>query len=334
MNYFLGTDLGATKSHALVADEHGRVLGFGHAGPGNHQSVGYEAMYEALSQSVKQAVDQAGLTMADITYSGFGIAGYDWPSEMKNTAPIIDRLGLSSPYKVVNDTLLGLAAGASEGWGVVVVSGTGCNCRGWDKQQKREGRVTGYGFLMGEFAGASELMLRAMQLVGFSWTKRLPETALSQLMVELAGARDVDDLMEGYTEGRYQISSDAAPRVFELATNGDVIARRLLTWAGVELGEMANAVIRQLEFEGLEFEVVMIGGMFKGGPLLIEPMRETILSIAPKAKLVRLEHPPVMGAVLIAMTEAGLHPDETIRQNLIEGLKQTAPRSSAEAVGG
>lgn len=334
MRYFLGTDLGATKSHALVADERGRVLGFSQAGPGNHQGVGYGGMYAALRQSVEQAVDRAGVKLSEITYSIFGIAGFDWPSEIKNTGPIIDRLGLTTPYKVVNDTFLGLAAGSSEGWGVVVVSGTGCNCRGWDKGKKREGRVTGYGFLMGEFAGASELMTRAMQLVGFSWSKRLPETALSQLFMNLTGAKDLDDLIEGYTEGRYHISADAAPQVVELAKRGDELATRLLTWAGVELGEMANSVIRQLEFEDIEFEVVMIGGMFKGGPLLIEPMRDTIHSIAPRARLVRVEHPPVMGSILIAMDEVGMHPDEEVRQNLIRGVKQWLSGSTAEALGG
>ena len=31
--YYLGVDIGATKSHALIADETGRVVGFGAAGP-------------------------------------------------------------------------------------------------------------------------------------------------------------------------------------------------------------------------------------------------------------------------------------------------------------
>ena len=33
MAYFLGIDIGGTKSHALIADEEGRAVGFGQAGP-------------------------------------------------------------------------------------------------------------------------------------------------------------------------------------------------------------------------------------------------------------------------------------------------------------
>ncbi|HEX2991686.1 MAG TPA: BadF/BadG/BcrA/BcrD ATPase family protein, partial [Anaerolineales bacterium] len=134
MPYYLGADLGATKTHTLIVDETGRALGFGESGPGNHESVGYEGMYQAMHQGLEQALHAAELTRADIAGAGFGVAGYDWPSEYEPTASVIDRLGLSSPHKFVNDTVPGLVAGAEEGWGVVVVSGTGSNCRGWDQE--------------------------------------------------------------------------------------------------------------------------------------------------------------------------------------------------------
>ena len=83
----------------------------------------------------------------------------------------------------------GLVIGSEEGWGVVAVSGTGSNCRGWDRERKREGRVTGHGVLMGEGAGGSELMHRCMQLVGYAWTKRGPMTKLAEALAAHAGAK-------------------------------------------------------------------------------------------------------------------------------------------------
>lgn len=38
--YFLGVDIGGTKSHALVADETGQALGLGVGGAGNYEVVG------------------------------------------------------------------------------------------------------------------------------------------------------------------------------------------------------------------------------------------------------------------------------------------------------
>ncbi len=318
MRYYLGADLGATKTHSLIVDETGAALGFGESGPGNHETVGYDGMYQSMHDGLEQALRALGLTKADITGAGFGVAGFDWPSEYENTAKTIDRLGLDAPCKFVNDAVPGLVAGSNEGWGVVVVSGTGSNCRGWDREHKREGRVTGHGVMMGEGAGASELMFRCMQLVGYSWSKRGPKTALADALIEHIGAKDLEDLVRGYTMYEYHVGPDAAPIVFRVASEGDRVARDLIHWAGCELGEMANAVIRQLEFENLAFDVVMTGSMFEGGPMLIEPMSETIHKLASGARLVRLNVPPVIGAAMLGMEAGGLAITKAIRKTMKE----------------
>ncbi|HEU4746249.1 MAG TPA: BadF/BadG/BcrA/BcrD ATPase family protein [Anaerolineales bacterium] len=320
MRYYLGADLGATKTHTLIVDETGRALGFGESGPANHESVGYDGMFQSMHDGLEQALRSARLKKEQISGAGFGVAGYDWPSEVEATVAVIDRLGLNAPYKFVNDAVPGLIAGSDEGWGVVVVSGTGSNCRGWDREHKREGRVTGHGVLMGEGAGGSELMHRCMQIVGYSWTKRLPRTALADAIIAYVGAKDLEDLMRGYTTYEYQIGAEAARIVFRVAEEGDEAARDLICWAGTELGEMANAVIRQLQFENLTFDVVMTGSMFEGGAPLIEPMRETIQKLAPKARLVRLRVPPVVGAVILGMEADGFQASPEIRKTINETI--------------
>ena len=320
MRYYLGADLGGTKTHMVIADETGRAVGFGEAGPANHQSVGFEAMQTAMLSALEQALASAHLKRKDISGAGFGIAGYDWPSEKPAMLAQIEKLGLHTPMELVNDAIPGLVAGAEAGWGINVVSGTGCNCCGWDKQHQRLGRVTGYGTLMGEAAGASELVYRAMQLVGQAWTKRGHQTALSETFIRHCGAKNLDDLLEGYTKGYYQVNAETAPLVFEIARAGDAVAIELITWAGNELGEMANSVIRQLNFENLTFEVVLTGSMFKNGRLLIDPMQATIQQTAPNARLVRLNVPPVLGSVLIGMEQGELKYSPAIRTRLAETL--------------
>ena len=55
-------------------------------------------------------------------------------------------------------------------------------------------------------------------------------------------------------------------------------------WAGRELADLALGVIRQLEFQTLEFDLVLIGSLFKGGSLLTEPMEREIRAVAPGAR--------------------------------------------------
>jgi N-acetylglucosamine kinase-like BadF-type ATPase len=318
--YFLGVDIGGTKTHALVADETGRVLGFGERGPGNHQSVGYAGMRKVLHDATGQALAEAGLSISQMAGAGFGIAGYDWPSQKETMLVTIRSLGLQAPIEIVNDASLGILAGCSQGWGVAVVSGTGCNARGWDRGRYREGRAIGEGDLAGEGAGASELVAMAIKAVSHEWTCRGPETLLTPMLVERYGARNLADLVEGFATNQLQLDPADAPLVFKAAGMGDAVALDLVRWAGCELGKLANGVICQLGFQQLEFDVVLVGSMYDGNPLLIETMQSTIRAIAPGARLVRLTEPPVVGAVLLAMEQAGFDPDQQVRENLSQTI--------------
>ncbi len=318
--YFLGADTGGTKSHALITDETGRALGFGEGGPGNPQGVGYPGLTEVLESVTTQAVAMAGIPREQIVSAGFGIAGYDWPSQREMTLCAIEPLKLSARLEIVNDSIIGLLAGATEGWGVAIVAGTGENCRGWD-QNRHEGRVTGYGSEMGESGGGSQLVVKAAQAVVREWSRRGPATKLTQAFVELTGAGSLDDFVEGVALQRYSANSGIAPLVFRIAAEGDPVAIEVIRWAGCELGDMATGVIRQLNFESLEFEVVLVGSLYEGGPLLIDPMRETIHAVAPKATLVRLTAPPVIGGVLLGMEQIGVN-GAPARQRLIETTQE------------
>ena len=317
-NYFVGGDVGGTKTHVVIADEHGHFAGFGQSVGGNHETAGYEGLARAIGEAFNEAIVSADISIDQIAGAGFGIGGYDWDSQRKDHLGAIATLGLEAPVEIVNDAILGLLAGSESGWGIAVVSGTGCNCWGWNQDRKHIGRVTGMGTLMGEGAGGSELIHRAVQMVSHEWTKRGPTTALTPAFIRFVGAGNLEDLIEGYCTGRYDLGPAAAPLVFIAAGAGDEVARSLVRWAGVELGELVNAVIRQLEFQSLEFDVIMIGSMFQNGALLTRPMMETIQPTAAGAKLKGLTVPPVIGGLLLAMEAAGQKPGAAVRAIIMQ----------------
>ncbi len=326
--YFLGVDIGATKSHALIADEAGQAVGFGEGGPGNYEDVGWDGLRKTLHTITDHALASAGIRRGHIARAGFGIAGYDWPGEREPTRQAIESLELGAPYEFVNDTIVGLLAGASEGWGVVVVAGTSNNCRGRDRQG-REGRVTGCGPRFGEYGGASELVAKARKAVSMAWSKRGPATRLTDAFLKVTGATGVSDLLEGLALESYHLSAAAAPLVFQAAAEGDEVASEIIRWAGRELGSLAIGVIRQLGFEELDFEVILAGSLYDGGPMLTEEIQATIHAIAPGARLVRLTAPPVVGGVLLAMEQAGVE-YRTIRKALIASTNAILQETSGD----
>lgn len=315
MSYFLGVDVGGTKTHAMIATEKGETIGFGESGPGNHESVGYDGLANALIESTGKALDSAGLRKDQIAAGGFGVAGYDWPSERQETLDTIAKIGISGRVEAVNDTVVGLLAGADAGWGVAVDAGTGDNCWGRNWEGK-EAHMTGCGPTFGEYGGAGSLVFRAVQAVSYEWGHRGPKTKLSAMFMEAANVSSLDDLLEGLSQGRFWFDGDQAPRIFQVAEAGDEVAKECIAWDARELGSSVNGIIRQLHFENLECDVVMIGSMFKGGDLLIEPFKAEVRKTAPTAKFIKLSVPPVVGGVILAMEQTGIKADAVIRNTL------------------
>jgi N-acetylglucosamine kinase-like BadF-type ATPase len=326
MDYFLGVDVGGTKTHAMITDENGRACGFATGGPGNWEGVGYDGLTRVLLDVSQRAANAARLKLNQIAGTGMGIGGFDWPSQRQPHLDAIRPLGLHCPLEIVNDATLGILAGASEGWGISIVAGTGCNARGWSQDHKRQGRaVGGNSHWSGEYAGGFDIASRAMQAVAFEWLKRGPATGLTPAFIRYFSARDLDDLIEGVYLQRYRFDHDLVMLVFELARQGDPQALDVMRWAGRELGEIGVGVINQLGFQQEKFDVVLIGSLYDGHPLLCESLRETILKTAPGAILVRLTVPPVVGAVLLGMEQAGLN-GVSLRDELIRTTRELVER--------
>jgi N-acetylglucosamine kinase-like BadF-type ATPase len=320
MKYFLGVDVGSSKTHALIADETGQCIGFGKAGGGNHQGVGYDGLTNVLQRSFEGVSQMSGVEKDQIAGAGFGVAGYDFPSERGQNLQAIATLGLSCPIEVVNDGTNGLISGTSHGIGVNVTAGSGTNCRGRGKNGK-EGRIVGNGVIFGEYGGAIEIVYRAIQFVSYAWIKRISPTKLTKIFLEATGAKDEADLMEGLSNEHYYLFPYLAIEIMKAAREGDHAALEVIRWSGEELGWLAVSVARQIEMENDEVQIVQSGSVFEAGELIVEPMRNIIMKHLPKAKMVRLDGPPVVGPLMLGMQMAGLDP-YPMRKKLIESAKE------------
>jgi N-acetylglucosamine kinase-like BadF-type ATPase len=320
MKYFLGIDVGSSKTHALIADETGQCIGFGKAGGGNHQNAGYDGLTNVLQKSFEGACQALGEETVQIAGAGFGVAGYDFPSDREGHLQAIAALGLACPVEVVNDGANGLISGTSHGIGVNVSAGSSNNCRGKGRNGK-EGRIVGNGPMFGEYGGAMEIVYRAMQFVNYAWIKRMPPTALTNVFLKATGANDEMDLMEGLSMGQYHLFPFIAVEVINTARAGDSAAMEVMHWAGEELGWLAISVARQIEMEHEEVEIVQSGTVFEAGELITQPMQITVLKHLPKAKLTRLDGPPVVGPLMLGMQVAGIDP-YPMRKKLIASAKE------------
>ncbi len=162
----------------------------------------------------------SGVDAAHIAGAGFGVAGYDFPSDRESHLQAISKLGLSCPIEVVNDGWNGLLAGATSGIGVNVTAGSSNNCRGRNKVGK-EGRIVGNGTAFGEFGGALEIVQRGLQIVNHAWIKRTTPTTLTKFFLEYTEAKDELELMEGFSSNYFHLSPYLAVEIIRIAKEGD-----------------------------------------------------------------------------------------------------------------
>ncbi len=94
-----------------------------------------------------------------------------------------------------------------------------------------------------------------------------------------------------------------------------------MRWSGEELGWLAVSVARQIGMENEEVEIIQAGSVFEAGELLTGPMRALILQHCPKAKLIRLDGPPVVGPVILGMEQAGFD-GYAVRDRVVQTAKE------------
>jgi len=316
--YLLGVDTGNSKTHALITDLSGFAIGFGTAGCGNYEVTGVDGFIKTVNEAVSQAIAAADIKKKEIAGMGFGIAGYDWPSEKGIMVQCIDSLGISAPYEFVNDVTIGLIAGSTRGWGVAADAGTGNNVRGRDKNG-RIGRITGNSIRFGEIGGAGEMVWQAQVAATYAWTKRGPKTRITRLLLDYTGDENEDILIENLAMEQVHLPPILAVQIVNLATEGDTVAKGIITKSAQELALNVNAVIRQLDLQAMDLEVILIGSTFNAGEIYLTPFRETILAFAPGAKFIQLNVPPVVGSVLLAAEAIDLK-TKPLRNNLLNKL--------------
>jgi N-acetylglucosamine kinase-like BadF-type ATPase len=213
-----------------------------------------------------------------------------------------------------------LLAGATRGIGVNVTAGSSNNCRGRNKDGK-EGRIVGNGATFGEYGGASEIVQRALQMVNYAWIKRIPPTLLTNIFLEAVGAKNEMDLMEGLSNQQYHHFPFMAIQILDAARAGDAAVQGVARWAGEELGWLAVSVARQIEMENDAVEIIQSGSIFEAGTILTDPMCEIVLKHCPNAKLIRLDGPPVVGAVILGMEQADFD-GYAVRETMIKTAKE------------
>ncbi len=310
----LAFDGGSTKTDVVLVAGDGAVLGRARVGPSNHQLVGLEGMLTALSEAVTAVTGAArrpGDALPVCPTGVYCLAGIDLPVDEEKLTAAIDAEGWTEQVILRNDTFAVSRAGTTSSWGIGVVCGTGMNCAAVGPDGSTV-RFPALAELSGDFApGGAWLGVRALGLALRAGDGRGGPTSLSERVPAHLGQPDAEAVLTGIYTGTipYGRLFELARVLLDAAADGDLLARHAADTLADEVAAFVRASVIRLGLQDEQVEVVLGGGVFDTGDAAFhERVAAGVHDVAPRAVLVRLDAPPVLGAALIGLDAIGASP--------------------------
>ena len=306
----LGIDGGGTKTEAILMDENYQIIGSSKSGPSNYQSVGIEIAKNSIQTAIIQAVTNSN-SHQPISGICLGLAGVGRPEDIRVVENLIQEIITNLPIRwdlqpntiiICSDSPIALVGGIGHSVGIVAMAGTGSQIFGQNSQGLTK-RVGGWGYLLGDEGSGYHIAIRGLQAALKSYDGRELPTALTKDFQAYLGLKNIEGLIEVVYRrgwGPTQIAA-LSPIVSTAADKGDKVAKKIINDAVEELSRATKIVISTLFQPHENFEVVTIGNVWKSMINFRSQFENSIIEVAPAAKIILPRHQPAYGAGILAL---------------------------------
>ncbi len=277
----LGIDCGGSHTAVVVGDRQGHVLARAE-GPGSPMRPGGAERSAAIILDVaRRAAVQAGVTLP-ATAAAVGAAGAGRAPEQEALAAAIQTAGVADQVAVRGDVEIALAAAFGDAPGILVNAGTGsiAYARLADGRLHRAG---GHGWQLGDEGSGYWLGRRALSAAarGHDGLEE-SSTLLVRLLVAL-GLKTFDDLIRWAATATPAQVAALAVHVVNAASEGEMVAQRIVTEAASELAQLVRVLTRHFPGSG-PISIATTGGLLRPGSPLVAALRDKVRTDAPRAR--------------------------------------------------
>ncbi|MEH0845045.1 BadF/BadG/BcrA/BcrD ATPase family protein [Micromonospora sp. CPCC 205711] len=285
----VGLDVGGTSTRAVALTLTGKRLGSGRGGGGNPTSHGAEQGAAKVLTALRDALavtDPARVRAGTIGLAGAGRLLAD-PQGRAAFDRAWSEAGLSCPYTVHGDALVGYASGTASPDGTVLIAGTGAIAA--QVRDLRLDRVAdGHGWLLGDAGSGFWLGREAVRrLLTDLDAGATPGPLGRRVLTGLLGSAEVaprprntvDALVQAVTQRPPVELARLAPLVATAAAEGEPVATALIDEAAAHLATSA-ARIRPA---GAVEPIVLGGGLLTGDTPLATAVRAEVARRWPAA---------------------------------------------------
>ena len=258
MNYYLGIDGGGTKTKAIVLDDDNNIVFTGLSEASALDSVGLEKSIKAINNSLK------GLDKKIVFKSAFiGLGGIQSIADgllYLNNKLKIKGVDKTTAFYAKNDSYNALASSLVFDEGIALISGTGMNCFGVDKEGNYH-FAGGLGYREGDLGSAYSLGFLGMKSLARAIDGRVAYTPYHEELAQKMNIKDSVDIKNFFVNAvnmRTEIAQ-LALITSKHAANGDHFAREISELAANELVLCVKAVLNKINLT--HKNLTIIGGL-------------------------------------------------------------------------
>jgi N-acetylglucosamine kinase-like BadF-type ATPase len=331
----LAIDGGNSKTDVCLISTDGRLLGYARGPGSNHQVVGLDAAFDVLAGLVIEAAGEAGIDRpsAVAQHAAVYLAGADFAREVEMLLARVSLAEWARQVSLDNDAFALLRAGTNADNRIAVVCGAGINCVGVSAKDEVL-RFPSVGAISGDWGGGATLGTEALFLAVRAEDGRGQPTALREAVMQHFGTASVVDVTAALHFGEMPRSRlyELAPVLLRVAAAGDGLARAVVERLAEEVFLLARAALDRLNLREQSTDVVLGGGVLAARhPLLVDGVSQRLEAHAPRAKLLVVDDPPVVGAALLGLDVLGASPEAEVAARAALLARTRTPPSAGRA---
>ena len=316
MAVVIGIDGGGTKTKAIMANNNGEILATAIAGPSNPNAISANELEQTIRSIFFQLHNENQTEFQKVQFCFAGMAGAGEGNIRNAIHEVIEKVcrEYDIPFQIHNDGVNALFAGTYGEPGIVLISGTGSIAYGMSKDGHFH-RVGGWGYLFDDLGSGYDLGRAALMAVFQAFDGRGEETLLTNLLKKYFQVEDIPSIVPKVYQHKAprSIIAPISHLVFDAYDNGDFVAKKIIDRAGEELSRIVQSMQKRLNLDEHQNIVFVSGGIFNRLDVL---ERYMLKHFSEPINFQRLQHEPVVGAVVAALKQLNLEITCQFKKNI------------------